>query len=237
MSIKPTLTIIIPCYNEKKTVIKLLDKIEKLNYIDKEIIIVDDKSNDGSIDLIKNYKFQSKNKKIFHEKNLGKGAAIKSAQKFVNGKFTIIQDADLEYFPEDYKILLEEIELNNKINVVYGSRVLKSNELNNIQDFSHQIRIYGNKVLTFISNFLNDQNLTDAHTCYKMFKSDIFKKIKLEQNDFAFCPEITTKLSLMNIAIREVPINYLGRSYDEGKKIVATDGLKAILTIIKYSYF
>ena len=236
MSINPTLTIIIPCYNEKKTVIKLLDKIEKLKFIDKEIIIVDDKSNDGSTNLIKNYKFKSKNKKIFHEKNLGKGAAIKSAQKFVNGKFIIIQDADLEYFPEDYKILLEELEVNNKNNVVYGSRVLKSDELNNIQDFSHQIRIYGNRFLTKFSNLINKQNLTDAHTCYKMFKSEIFKSIKLEENDFAFCPEITTKLSLLNINIKEVPINYIGRSYNEGKKITATDGFKAIFTIIKYRF-
>ena len=120
---------------------------------------------------------------------------------------------------------------------MYGSRVLKSDELNNVQDFSHKIRIYGNKFLTLLSNLLNNQNLTDAHTCYKMFESNIFKKIKLEENDFAFCPEITTKISLMNIGINEVPINYVGRSYDEGKKIVAADGIKAILTIIKYRYF
>tara|TARA_B100000902_G_scaffold399465_1_gene470448 strand:- start:2976 stop:3710 length:735 start_codon:yes stop_codon:yes gene_type:complete len=237
MSIIPTLTIIIPCYNEKNTIIKLLDKIEEIKNIDKEIIVVDDKSIDGSTDLIKNYKFQSKHKKIFHDKNLGKGGAIKSAQQLVNGKYVIIQDADLEYYPEDYNILLKVIESSDTNFVVYGSRVLKSNELNNIQDFSHKIRIYGNKFLTLLSNLLNNQNLTDAHTCYKMFESNIFKKIKLEENDFAFCPEITTKISLMNIVINEVPINYVGRSYDEGKKIVAADGIKAILTIIKYRYF
>ena len=237
MSIIPTLTIIIPCYNEKNTIIKLLDKIEEIKNIDKEIIVVDDKSIDGSTDLIKNYKFQSKHKKIFHDKNLGKGGAIKSAQQLVNGKYVIIQDADLEYYPEDYNILLKEIESSDKNFVVYGSRVLKSDELNNVQDFSHKIRIYGNKFLTLLSNLLNNQNLTDAHTCYKMFESNIFKKIKLEENDFAFCPEITTKISLMNIVINEVPINYVGRSYDEGKKIVAADGIKAILTIIKYRYF
>ena len=237
MSIIPTLTIIIPCYNEKNTIIKLLDKIEEIKNIDKEIIVVDDKSIDGSTDLIKNYKFQSKHKKIFHDKNLGKGGAIKSAQNLVNGKYVIIQDADLEYYPEDYNILLKEIESSDKNFVVYGSRVLKSDELNNVQDFSHKIRIYGNKFLTLLSNLLNNQNLTDAHTCYKMFESNIFKKIKLEENDFAFCPEITTKISLMNIVINEVPINYVGRSYDEGKKIVAADGIKAILTIIKYRYF
>ena len=114
---------------------------------------------------------------------------------------------------------------------------MKSNEINNPQNFTHKIRIYGNLFLTKLSNLFNNQNLTDAHTCYKMFRSDIFKKIKLQENDFAFCPEITTKLSLMNINIDEVPISYTGRSYDEGKKIVASDGIKAILTIIKYQYF
>ena len=181
MSINPTLTIIIPCYNEKNTIIKLLDKIEEIKNIDKEIIVVDDKSTDGSIDLIKNYKFQSKHKIIFHDKNLGKGGSIKSAQKLVNGKYVIIQDADLEYYPEDYNILLKEIESSDKNFVVYGSRVLKSDELKNVQDFSHKIRIYGNKFLTLLSNLLNNQNLTDAHTCYKMFESNIFKKIKLEK--------------------------------------------------------
>ena len=237
MSIYPTLTIIIPCYNEKNTIIELFDKIENIKNINKEIIIVDDKSTDGSSDLIKNYNFKSSNKKIFHDKNLGKGGAIKSAQKFVNGKYVIIQDADLEYYPKDYYVLLDKIRSNKNNQAVYGSRVLKSNELNNTQNFSHKIRIYGNLFLTKLSNLFNNQNLTDAHTCYKMFRSDIFKKIKLQENDFAFCPEITTKLSLMNIHIDEVPINYIGRSYDEGKKIVASDGIRAILTIIKYRYF
>ncbi len=236
MSINPTLTIIIPCYNEKNTIVKLLDKIEEVKNIDKEIIVVDDKSTDGSIEIINNYKFKSIFKKIFHDKNLGKGGAIKSAQKFINGKYVIIQDADLEYFPKDYNILLNEIETSKENCAVYGSRVLKKNNVNNVQNFSHKIRVYGNKFLTILSNLLNNQNLTDAHTCYKMFNSNIFKKIKLEENDFAFCPEITTKLSLMNICIKEVPINYVGRSYDEGKKIVASDGLKAMLTIIKYRY-
>ena len=133
--------------------------------------------------------------------------------------------------------MLDKIRSNKNNQAVYGSRVLKSNELNNTQNFSHKIRIYGNLFLTKLSNLFNNQNLTDAHTCYKMFRSDIFKKIKLQENDFAFCPEITTKLSLMNIHIDEVPINYIGRSYDEGKKIVASDGIRAILTIIKYRYF
>ena len=236
MSINPTLTIIIPCYNEKKTIINILDKVESVTNIAKEIIIVDDKSSDGSADLIKNYIFKSPNKKIFHDQNLGKGGAIKSAQKFVNGAYVIIQDSDLEYYPEDYNILLNEISLNN-LKAVYGSRVLKSDKVDKLQNFSHKIRVYGNMFLTKLSNLLNHQNLTDAHTCYKLIRSDIFKKIDLKENDFSFCPEITTKLSLMRIHIKEVPINYTGRTYDEGKKIVALDGLKAIMTLIKYRFF
>ena len=236
MSINPTLTIIIPCYNEKKTIVNILDRVESVTKIDKEIIIVDDKSTDGSAELINSYKFKSPNKKIFHGHNVGKGGAIKSAQKFINGTYVIIQDADLEYHPEDYLNLLNEIRSNN-LDAVYGSRVLKSNEINNVQNFSHKIRIYANMFLTKLSNFLNNQNLTDAHTCYKLFRSDIFKKIELKENNFSFCPEITTKLSLMKIPIKEIPINYSGRTYNEGKKIVASDGLKAVLTLIKYRFF
>ena len=236
MSTNPTLTIIIPCYNEKKTIVKILDRIENITNIDKEILIVDDKSSDGSADLINSYKFKSPHKKIFHNINLGKGAAIKSAQEFINGRYVIIQDADLEYHPEDYAILLDEIRLNN-LKAVYGSRVLRSDEIYKVQNFSHKIRVYGNLFLTKLSNYLNNQNLTDAHTCYKLFRSDIFKKIKLRENDFSFCPEITAKLYLLKINIKEVAINYTGRTYDEGKKIVASDGFKAILTLIKYRFF
>ena len=176
------------------------------------------------------------NKIIYHDINKGKGGAIKSAQKYVQGKYVIIQDADLEYNPKDYYILLREIEKNN-LDAVYGSRVLKLDKFDNVQNFSHRIRIYGNIFLTFVSNLINDQNLTDAHTCYKLFKTEIFKKINLCENGFSFCPEITTKLSLLKIKIHEVPINYQGRSYEDGKKIVAFDGIRAIIAIIKYRFF
>ena len=132
--------------------------------------------------------------------------------------------------------LVEEA-LKNNSQAVYGSRVLQKDKFSNIQNFSHKIRIWGNIFLTFISNKINKQNLTDAHTCYKMFESNLFKSINLKQNDFAFCPEITTKVSLLGISIKEVPINYNGRTYIEGKKIKATDGIKAILALIKYRYF
>jgi dolichol-phosphate mannosyltransferase len=227
------LSIIIPVYNEKNTIEKLLNKIYKLDDIKKEIIVVDDASNDGTKNiLIKNKK--KINKLIHHKKNLGKGAAIKSAQKFIKGEVVIIQDADLEYDPADYYKLLYFI--NKGYKVVYGSRVLGKNRYL-LKNFSSITRIFFNHILTIVSNLLNNQKLTDAHTCYKMFVSDIFLKIKLEENDFSFCPEITTKIGLEKIKIKEVAIKYRGRNYNDGKKIELIDGLKAIITLFKYRFF
>ena len=228
------LTIIIPAYNEINTIQILIDKISEIK-IAKQIILVDDCSSDGTSDVI----FANKDKidkTIVHEKNKGKGAAIQSAQKFVEGDYVIIQDADLEYNPNDILILLNEIEKKN-FKVIYGSRVLENPENKKSQNFSHSLRIVGNFFLTKLSNLINNQNLTDAHTCYKMFESNLFKSIKLEENDFSFCPEITTKISLLNIDISEIAINYNGRSYEQGKKIKASDGIKAIWTLIKYKFF
>ncbi|MDC0563085.1 glycosyltransferase family 2 protein [Candidatus Pelagibacter ubique] len=231
---KSELTIIIPVFNEKKTLPTLLTKIFSIK-LSKQIIIIDDKSTDGTSQIISKYKKRI-NKIIYHKKNMGKGAAIKSAQKFIKGEYVIIQDADLEYDPKDYLNLLDKIKKEN-LKVVYGSRVLKKNRIRNLQNFSHRIRIYGNIFLTHISNLINRQNLTDAHTCYKLFRSKIFKKINLKENGFSFCPEITTKLSLLKINIKEIPISYNGRTYEEGKKIVAFDGVRAIITLLKYRYF
>ena len=231
---KPKLTIIIPAYNEINTIQKLIDKISNLK-IDKQIILIDDNSKDGTKEVVKKNS-KKLDKIIIHDENMGKGAAIKSAQKFVEGQYVVIQDADLEYDPNDIINLLNEIE-KKKCQVVYGSRVLRNPENKKSQNFSHNIRIIGNIFLTKLSNFLNNQNLTDAHTCYKLFKSDLFKSITLQENDFSFCPEITTKISLLNVKIFEIPINYHGRSYKQGKKIVASDGIKAIWTLIKYRYF
>ena len=228
------LTIIIPAYNEINTIQILIDKISEIR-IAKQIILVDDCSSDGTSDVI----FANRDKIdkiIVHEKNKGKGAAIQSAQKFVEGEYVIIQDADLEYNPNDILILLNEIEKKN-YQVIYGSRVLENPENKKSQNFSHSLRIVGNFFLTKLSNLINSQNLTDAHTCYKMFESNLFKSIKLEENDFSFCPEITTKISLLNIQISETAINYNGRSYQQGKKIQAYDGIKAIWTLIKYKFF
>ena len=229
------LTVIIPVFNEINSIEQLLIKVLN-SKIDKQIIVVDDYSSDGTRELLIN-KFKNKvDKIIFHQKNRGKGAAIKSAQQYIIGKYTIIQDADLEYDPSDYTLLINEAE-KNKFQAVYGSRVLNKNIHENIKNFSHQIRVWGNIFLTFVNNKINNQELTDAHTCYKLFDSDLFKSINLKENDFSFCPEITTKLSNKNIKIKEVPINYKGRTYDQGKKIKASDGLKAIFVLLKYKFF
>lgn len=226
------LSIIIPVYNEKNTIEELLNKIYLLKDIKKEIIVVDDASNDGSINILKKNKNKI-TKLIYHKKNLGKGAAIRSAQKFVKGDVVIIQDADLEYDPQDYYKLLRFV--NKGYKVVYGSRVLGKNRYL-LKNFSSITRIFFNHILTIISNLLNNQRLTDAHTCYKMFTSDVFLRIRLKENDFSFCPEITTKIGLKKIKIKEVPINYSGRNYDDGKKIRLIDGIKAIATLIKYRF-
>ena len=228
------LSIIIPVYNESKTIEELLNRVLNIE-INKEIIVVDDASNDGTDKLL--LKYENKiNRLIIHKKNLGKGACIKSAQKYVSGNYVCIQDADLEYHPKDLVKIVDYMKRND-YTVVYGSRVLGKNKFENTQNFTHLIRIWGNVFLTKFSNFINNQNLTDAHTCYKMFDAKLFKNITLLENDFSFCPEITTKLSKMNIEIKEIEINYNGRTYDEGKKIKAIDGLYAILTILKYKFF
>ncbi|MDC3076805.1 glycosyltransferase family 2 protein [Candidatus Pelagibacter sp.] len=229
------LTIIIPVYNEINSINILLDKVLNTK-IDKQIIVVDDNSSDGTREeILKNYK-KKIDKLLLHEENRGKGAAIITAKKYINGDFVIIQDADLEYDPSQYELFINEVS-KKKIDAIYGSRVLKKDKYNNIQNFSHKIRIWGNIFLTFISNKINNQKLTDAHTCYKMVRSDIFKSINLIETGFAFCPELNTKLSKLGIKIHEIPINYNGRTYEDGKKIRAIDGIIAIKTLIKYKFF
>jgi glycosyltransferase involved in cell wall biosynthesis len=229
------LTIIVPVYNEKKYINLLINKLINLKKIKKQIIIVDDGSSDGTTDILKN-KFKKKkliDKLIFHKKNLGKGAAIKSAQRFVKGDYVAIQDADLEYNPRDLVRIYKFIK-DNKFDVVYGSRVLNKNKFQNTKNFTHLLRIWGNIFLTKFSNFFNDQNLTDAHTCYKVFKRKIFKKINLNEKGFAFCPEVTTKLSKLKYKIYEISVSYNGRAYKDGKKITSIDGIIALYSIIRY---
>lgn len=229
---KNKVTIIIPVFNEKNYITEIINRVKKnLNY-KKQIIIVDDYSSDGSRLLIKNIK--GIDKKIFHKKNLGKGAAIKSATPHIKGNIVIIQDADLEYDPKDLNKLIKML-ISRDLKVVYGSRVLNKKKYEN--NFISDFRTFGNQVLTFISNFFNNQKLTDAHTCYKIFKSEIFLKLDLQENDFAFCPEVTTKISLLNEEIKEGSINYKGRTVKEGKKINFYDAIRALTTILKYRYF
>ena len=227
------LTIIIPCYNEERTIDKIIQKVLKQGYIKKQIIVVDDKSSDNSIKKILLFKNRI-SKIIFHNKNRGKGACIRSAQKYVKGDIVIIQDADLEYDPKDYKKLIDPI-IKGKNKVVYGSRVLGKTKKQLRKNFyKPNLRVFGNFILTKLSNFLNNQKLTDAHTCYKVFESKLFKSIKLQENDFAFCPEITSIISQKKLQILEVPIKYKGRSVEEGKKINFNDALRAFMVLLKH---
>tara|TARA_B100001559_G_scaffold289250_1_gene267478 strand:- start:119 stop:823 length:705 start_codon:yes stop_codon:yes gene_type:complete len=229
------LTVIVPVYNERKFLSIILNKLIKLKIKKLQIIVVDDGSNDGSTEILKKRFLKNKkiSKIIFHKKNSGKGSAIKSAKKFIKGKYVVIQDADLEYDPKDLIRIYSYIK-KYKFKVVYGSRVLNKNKYQNTKNFTHLIRIWGNVFLTFVSNIINNQNLTDAHTCYKMFETKIFKKLNLKEKGFAFCPEVTTKLSKKNYKIIEIPISYKGRTYDKGKKITSIDGLVALICLIKY---
>ena len=228
------LSIIIPVYNEENTIIQILKKVnDQKKNLNIEIIISDDGSTDQTKNLIKenNYLYD---KLIINEKNMGKGHAIKKALKLIEGDVILIQDADLEYDPEDYEKLLSPIRQGIS-NVVYGSRVLNyKNRYYATNSFTSIIRILGNHVLTIFSNVINKQNLTDAHTCYKVFKTSTINKINLQHNDFSFCAEITTKISNIGEKIIEVPINYKGRSFAEGKKISITDAFVAFFTILKF---
>ena len=232
------LSIIIPCFNEKKTIIKVINQIKKLKKIKKQIILIDDGSNDGTREIIKKKLYNKIDKAIYHSKNKGKGSAIISSLKYIKGNLIIIQDADLEYNPKDYYRLIKPFSQKH-IKVVYGSRVLgRKKKINyiNLKDFPKNFRIFGNFVLTKMSNILNDQSLTDVHTCYKVFRKEVFFKLKLEEKGFSFCPEVTTKLSKLSYKIKEVPINYNGREVKDGKKIRFKDALIALKTILKYKY-
>lgn len=229
------LSIIVPCFNEKNTIYELIKKIHSEVNFSKEIILIDDCSTDGTRELIKDNIEKLVDKVIFHEKNLGKGSCIKSSISFITGDLVIIQDADLEYSPKDYSKLITAFK-NNKSEVIYGSRVLGKKRYF-LKNFSSIYRIFFNHVLSIITNIVCSQNLTDAHTCYKLFSKKILDKISLKENDFSFCPEITVKFSSLGIKIYEVPISYSGRDYKDGKKIKLIDGLKAIYVIFKYRFF
>ena len=230
------LSIIIPCYNEKNTIEKILKKIDLslINYgfQNYEILIIDDFSNDGTKEVLKNFLSKEKIQIYFHDDNLGKGAAIHTALKHITGNITIIQDADLEYDPFDYdKLLVPFFEAN--ADVVYGSRFMGGGKYVRIHFFWHYL---ANKILTFICNLFINLNLTDMETGYKVFKTSALKSINLKEKSFSFEPEVTIKLAKKDYKFFEVPISYNGRSYAEGKKISLKDAFIALKTIILYSF-
>lgn len=235
---KYTLSVVIPAYNEENTVHLILNQVLglQLDDIKIEVVVVNDCSTDGTKPAIEKYISEHEHGSIHlfnQDKNQGKGAAIRRGIEEASGDFLVIQDADLEYDPREYKDLLKPI-LSNQADVVYGSRFMGSNP-HRILFFWHSL---GNKLLTFTSNMFNNLNLTDMETCYKMFRSEIIKKIYLRENRFGFEPEVTAKISRVpGIRIYEVGISYYGRTYSEGKKINWKDGFRAIYCIIKYSVF
>ena len=229
------LSIIIPCFNEKQTIPKILDKViyslNTYNFKNYQILIVDDFSTDGTREVLKNYENKEKIKIFYHEKNYGKGYAIKTAKSYIDGDIILIQDADLEYDPFDYeKLLLPFFETD--ADVVYGSRFLGGGKYVRIHFFWHYL---ANKILTFLCNLFINLNLTDMETGYKVFKNSAFKKINIEENSFSFEPEVTIKLAKKKCKFYEVPITYNGRSYEEGKKIGFKDVFIALKSIIIYS--
>ena len=225
-------TVIIPCFNEKKTIAKVVDRINNLKDLNLEVIIIDDNSNDGTRDLLKDKIKDNVSKIIFNNKNYGKGYCIKKGIEASNGDVILIQDADLEYDPSDYPKLLKPIE-SGVADVVYGSRFLGGEE-KRVLYFWHTL---GNKLLTIFSNMFTNLNLTDMEVGYKLFKSNVIKDISLIEDSFGFEPEVTAKISKKKIRIFEVGISYYGRKYEDGKKITWRDGFSAIRCIIKYNLF
>ena len=227
------LSIIIPCFNEINTIEKIIQAVKKSEVSDKEIIIVDDCSSDGTKEYLEKIKSNGEVDKIFfHSRNLGKGAALKTGFAAATGSIIIIQDADLEYNPEEYPKLLKPI-LDNRADVVYGSR-FKGGSAGRVLFFWHSL---GNLFLTTLSNMFTNLNLTDMETCYKVFRKSIIDQLTFEEKGFGIEPEITAKISKLKCRIFEVGISYNGRTYEEGKKINFKDGFRAIYCILRYNLF
>lgn len=228
---KNILSVVMPVYNEKDTVLKIMDKVLRLDIV-KELIVIDDGSTDGTTQLLKNSRFESRVKIFYHNKNMGKGAALRTGFKYISGDVVVVQDADLEYDPNELRDMLKPIE-EGMADAVYGSR-LSGGRPQRVYLFWHRL---GNDFLTFLTNFLYNSTLTDMETCYKMFKKDVIENVTLRSNGFSIEPELTAKiLKDKSLRVYELPISYYGRSYAEGKKISWRQGLSALATLIKYRF-
>lgn len=230
--IKMKFSIVIPVFNEKNTIVEILRRIEAVDFgIEKEIIIIDDYSTDGTRELLKS--MENKYKIFYHEKNCGKGRALRTGFAEVTGEVVVIQDADLEYDPADFVPMLKAMRESNNP-VIYGSRRLHCNYFKGRR--SGHIFAIGGIFITWVTNLLFNIGITDEPTCYKMIKTDLLKSLNLECEHFEFCPEVTAKISKRGIKIIEVPINYYPRHKDEGKKINWRDAVEAIWTLLKYRF-
>lgn len=226
------LSVVIPVYNELDTIAKIIAAVKASPIKDKEIVLVDDFSTDGTRDLLKREIESQVDKVVYHERNMGKGAALRTGFQHVTGDVVIVQDADLEYDPNEYPRLIDPI-AKGRADVVYGSR-FAGGDAHRVVYFWHMV---GNRFLTLFSNMFTNLNLSDMETCYKCFKREIIQSIKIEEDRFGFEPEITAKVARKKCAIYEVGISYYGRTYEEGKKIGWRDGFRALYAIVKYNLF